>query len=314
MRRVRSRYFFIVIIMNSVICLTALSLKVLYASSELKEEVIINLKNGDRIRGILVLEDEKQITIENEIIGRVSIKTEFIDKVVAEEETKIHETKEAKPKLWQREISLGYNRLSGNTNNSQASMGLYANRKTGENEFTIKGDVLYSSSDKKMDTQKWYSMIRYAFSFWNKKWYNFYKLESDHDRFANIDYRMIPSSGIGYWLYDTPDLKAMVEIAMGLEHTDYRDQTKDTNEAVLIPKAYWEKRFFKESRISQDIIFYQPLSDTGEYRLHSETAFINPINDKFSLRFSFIDDYNSHPARDTKKNDTRFISSLNYSF
>ncbi|MBU0504007.1 MAG: DUF481 domain-containing protein, partial [Candidatus Omnitrophica bacterium] len=90
--------------------------------------------------------------------------------------------------------------------------------------------------------------------------------------------------------------------------------TKDSNEAVLIPRAFFEKKLFGKSRISQDIIFYPSLTESGEYRFYSETTFINPINEKLSLRFSFIDDYNSKSTKDTKKNDARLISSLSYSF
>ena len=100
---------------------------------------------------------------------------------------------------------MGYNKSSGNTQNSQLSMSLYANRKTDHDEFTIKGNSLYSSSNNNMDAQKWFASMRYAFSFRERKWYNFYKLESDHDKFANVDYRIVPSAGIGYWFSDRPD-------------------------------------------------------------------------------------------------------------
>jgi len=300
----------IIILINSLLLLLQNNLN---AGSNI-EDVEIYLKNGDRVSGKVVSENQNQITIENQILGTVSIKKEFLDKVVTDEEIKVDEIQEEKSKLWQKEISIGFNKLSGNTKNSQFLMSLYTNRKTDYNEFSTKGNIFYSSTNKKIDTQKWNGMIRYAFSFWKRQWYNFYKLESDHDRFANINYRIIPSIGIGYWFSDISDWKAMTEVGIGLEHTNFRGDTKDSNEAVLIPRAFFEKGLFGKSRISQDIIFYPSLTESGEYRLYSETAFINPINEKFSLRFSFIDDYNLNPTKDTKKNDTRLISSLSYSF
>jgi len=305
--------FSIFIILNSIICLTLLTQETLYADSK-TGHVEVYLKNGDRISGRAVSEDDNQIKIDNTIIGTVSIKRESIENILYDKETKIPEAYKEKPKLWSRGLSIGYSKSSGNTKNTHLSMGLCGRRKTDAGEFTIKGDTFYSSGNKKMDAQKWYGMIRYAYSFWERKWYNFYKFESDHDRFANIDYRLIPSVGIGYWFSDISDWKAMTEVGIGLEHTNFRDDTKDSNEAVLIPRAFFEKGLFGKSRISQDIIFYPSLTESGEYRLHSETAFINPINEKFSLRFSFIDDYNLNPTKDTKKNDTRLISSLSYSF
>ena len=56
------------------------------------------------------------------------------------------------------------------------------------------------------------------------------------------------------------------------------------------------------------------LSDTGAYRLKSETVLTNPLNEQLDLEIKFIDEFESDPAGDSKKNDARFISSLVYSF
>ena len=285
----------------------------LLQSDLLADEVY--LKNGDRITGNITSETEESILIETEAIGLVTVNREFLDRIARTDETKdvVPEPKDDSP--WQRRVSIGYSKNSGNTESSRVNIGFDVNKKTDDDETTFKGSINYSSTNRKMDSQKWYAMGRYAYSFGEeKKWYNFYKLEADHDRFANINYRIIPSVGAGYWFSDQPDWKAMVETGLGLEHTDYRDNTKDSNEAVLIPRAFLEKRLFAESRISQDLTLYPSLSDTGEFRLHSETKFTNPIDDKLSLSISLIDDYNANPPSGIKKNDMQIISALDYSF
>ncbi|MDP8216134.1 MAG: DUF481 domain-containing protein [Candidatus Kaelpia imicola] len=275
----------------------------------------IYLKNGDRVSGNINSETEESIIIETEAIGTITINRAFVDNIGRSGEIEETPFEPEEDKLWQSEIAVGYSKASGNTQSNQFSLRSKANRKTDHDELTLRGDVHYSSSNKKMDSQKWYGMGRYAFSFGgNKKWYNFYKLELDHDRFANIDYRVIPSIGIGYWFSDEPDWKAMTEIGLGLEHTEFRDDTKDSDEVVLIPRAFFEKKLFGDSLVSQDLTLYPPLDDMGEFRLHSETKLTNPINDKLSLSLSLIDDYNANPPQDTKKNDIQIISALTYSF
>jgi len=268
-----------------------------------------SLKNGDRISGQILNENDKTLLIKTEAMGEVSIDKEFL--VAKKSEEKIST---AEDKLWSAELSLGYNKSGGNTQNSQMVNSLYVNRKTNHDEFTIKGNSYYSSTNKKMDTQNWYGMLRYAFSFGKKKWYKFYKLEGDHDKFSAIDYRLIPSIGIGYWFSDSENWKAMVEAGLGFEHTSYNDRTEDSNKIVLTPRVFLEKKIFKTATISQDITFYPSFENAGEFRLRSETALTNPINDKISLRLSFIDDYDSLPPKNTKKNDTKILSSLVYSF
>ena len=183
-----------------------------------------------------------------------------------------------------------------------------------KDEINFKTMIQYSSADKKMDSQKWYNLLRYGRSLKESAWYYFTKIEADHDYFANIDYRITPSAGLGYWFCDRDDYKLLTELGVGYQHTNYRDATKSSNEPVLIPRGYFEKEIIGKSRLSQELVLYPSLKDTGDYRLHSETALINPINDKLSLKLSFIDDYNSAPAAGTKKNDTLFASSLSYSF
>ena len=276
----------------------------------------IYLKNGDRLTGDVIKEDKENITIKTEAMGEITIRRDFLKRISGAEEETIEVKEEVKEVIWQREISLGYNESSGNTKVSQLSLSVLVNRKIEQvNEFNFKGDAYYSSSNEKMDAQKWYGVARYAFNFGEgRKWYNFYKFETDHDRFANIDYRIIPAGGVGFWFYDQQELKAIAELGMGLEHTVYRDQTEDSDEIVLVPRAFFEKELFSNSKISQDVLLYPTIDDFSIFRLHSETTLATSINEKLTLRLSLIDDYNSNPPGSVKKNDFRLISSLAYSF
>ena len=78
----------------------------------------------------------------------------------------------------------------------------------------------------------------------------FYKLEADHDRFANINYRLTPAIGLGYWFSDTDDYKLMLEAGMGIEYTKFRDSSADSDELIIIPRAFLEKKLIGNSMIS----------------------------------------------------------------
>ena len=277
----------------------------------------IYLKNGDKISGEIREESGKTVSIKSEVLGVVTIDRRHIENIFGLEKEVMAETKKKDTNIiWKREISAAYNRATGNTQKSQLSLGFFINRNNKHvDEITLKGNAYYSSSSRKMDTQKYYGMGRYAFSFGpNKSWYNFYRIEADHDRFASIDYRLVPAAGVGYWFYDLPELKFMAEIGAGWEHTNFRDQTEDKDEAILTPRVFFEKQLYKNSTISQNLYYYPTLEDFNIYRLHSETVFSVAMNDKLSLRLSLIDDYSSIPSSDIKNNDLRLVSSLVYSF
>lgn len=271
----------------------------------------IHLRNGDRLSGEIIDQNDESISLKTDAMGTILIKRNSIDYIGSVEKEILVQAGE---KPWQKEISLGYNQSSGNTQNNQFSLKFKANRKRDQDEFIIKADTFYSSSNEKMDAQKWYGMVRYAFSSRKNKWYNFYKTEVDHDRFADINYRAIPVAGVGYWLFDHPDLKAMAEVGLGLEYTNFRSKAKNSSEIILTPRVFLEKKFFDSLKVSQDIIIYPYLGEIGEFRLRSETSLINPINDKLFLKFSLLIDYNSSPSANTKKSDIRFISALTHAF
>lgn len=280
----------------------------------------IYLKNQDRITGEIIEESEVSIFVDTEAMGNLSVKRDLIARIVKsgeEEFAKAEETEEkAEEVIWQREISSSYSTIRGNTENDQLSVSLFINRnRVRVNEITLKGNVFLSATDGETDAEKYYGMGRYAFSIGEtKRWYNFYKIEGEHDRFAEIDYRLVPSAGVGYWFYDYPGTKMMAEMAVGLEHTNFRSEAGDSNEVVIIPRAFLETGLFVNSKLSQDITLYSSLRDAGEFRLHSETTFTNPLTDKLSLNFSIVDDFNSDPPEDAEKNDLRFTSSLTLSF
>jgi putative salt-induced outer membrane protein YdiY len=221
---------------------------------------------------------------------------------------------QAEEPIWNKELTAGYTQSTGNTQNSQLNASVEAKRKRKEDEIDLKASTLYSSQNKKMDGQKHNASARYGFSLWEEGWYGFYKFAVDHDRFANIDYRMIPTAGIGYWFSDTAEWKAQAEVGFGIEHTNYRDNTKETTDAILVPRAFFEKAVFYTATLSQEIVLYPNLEDSEKYRIYAETRFTNPLSENMSLRCSFIDEFNSDPAGDSKKNDTKTVLSIVYSF
>lgn len=276
----------------------------------------VYLQNGDRVSGDIKEENKSSIVLENQAIGKVSVDRKFIKNIVLDSKVTEKKPKKVKqPEVWGRQISLGYNSSSGNTENSRFYGSVRLNRKTEKNEFTVKGQGLYSSSEGNMTAQQWGGSARYAYSFGQyKKWYNFYKFEVNHDRFADIDYRLIPSAGLGYWFSDENKFKAMFEGGLGLEYTEYRSNKDSDLEVVFVPRAFLEKQIYDNVTISQELILYPSLEDAGSYRVYSESVLINAINEDLNLNLRFIQDYDSDPAGDKEKHDIRLITDLTYSF
>lgn len=276
----------------------------------------VHLNNQDILHGKVIQEDGEFILLESETLGVVKLpKANIVKMTVGEPQPAEPQPEEKKQVEWKRELSAGYTRISGNTESSELTTSLHVNRKTEKNEYTAKGTAYYSSEDKKMNARKYYGMGRYAYSFGKtKKWFNFYKFEAEHDKFANIAYRLIPSTGLGYWFSDTDTWKAMTELGIGVTHTHFADEKENENELVLIPRVFLEKTLWGKVTLSEDFTIYPALTDPGTYRFHSDAALTTPLNKWLSLRLNLVNDYNSSPGAGTKKHDIRFLSSLVYTW
>ena len=215
---------------------------------------------------------------------------------------------------WTRQAVLGYNQSNGNTDKSELNLSGEIKNIMIDSEFLGKLDLYYSSSDKKMDSQKWIGLTRYFYDFGeSNQWFNSYQVQVDHDRFADIDYRLLPSAGIGYWIAKEADGKAMVEVSLGYQITNYKSTKPDDEDVVLIGHSYIEKKILDNARISEDISIIPSLEGNGA-RLRSETVFTNPLSEVLDLSVKFIVEHDTKPSVNIKKTDTFLVTGLKYTF
>ncbi len=276
---------------------------------------VFHLRNGDRISGRLLKRTDDSLVIESPILGELRIPLDELEEPEKKLSDRAMSFDSAKDRNidWQRKLSLGYRMRTGNTKANSLSVELFLNRKTSYNEFTGKFNYYYSSQSSAMDDRKIYSMLRYAYSFGDElNWYHFFKIEQEHDYFSDIKYRMIPSSGIGYWFSDKAPFKAMIEASLGYEYSNFYSQ-KNSGELIAVGRAFFEYSITKTATLMEDISFYPNLDDL-DFRLRSETKLSLAIVDGLSIVLSLVDEFNSEPATDKARNDAMLITSLEWSF
>jgi putative salt-induced outer membrane protein YdiY len=294
----------------------------LFVISSMASAATIYLKNGDKITGIIKEKAVDYYLIDTAAMSEIKLDKAFVREIKNDEtiaSTKKIEPKEGgvqkkKEKLWSGDISLGYSDSRGNTEESQLNGKITSRRKTKKNEFTFQAQGRYSSTNDRMDAQEYSGYLRYAYSFGNElKWYNFYKFYVEHDKFSDVNYRLIPSFGYGYWFYSQDNFKLLSEAGLGYKVTDYYS-SDDKDEITSVFRGFLSKKIFKNTTISEDFYIYPSLGDFGQYMIYSETSLDNPLNDKLSLVISLVDEYNSDAPAGVKKNDLCLTSSLAYKF
>lgn len=216
---------------------------------------------------------------------------------------------------WTGNVFAGYNMQSGNTKKAAGNISAAASRKVENGELSLKGDISYSESNKMMDGQKWDAQARYALDFGeNNSWYNFYQLNVDHDYFADIDYRITPSAGLGKHIIKSEDLVWDADAGIGYRITKHRTTDETDDDPTAVAHTYVKKTVFEKAAFSEDLTVYPGLTSNAGVVMRSETAFTNPLSERFDLQLKYIVDLNTEPGPDKKKTDTQLIAGLNYKF
>lgn len=217
---------------------------------------------------------------------------------------------------WAGDVFVGYNNSNGNTKKASANASAQAVKKIDNKTFTLKGSLSYSETNTNMDTQKWDALAKYAFDFGkDDRWFNFYQVYVDHDYFSDIDYRVTPSSGLGYHIARSEDWSWDVDGGLGYRITRHRVNTSNDDEALTaVAHTFMKKRLLEKAFLSEDLTAYPGLKSDAGVVLRSETAFTNPLSAQLDLELKYIVDYNSEPAAGKKKTDTQFIAGLKYKF
>ncbi len=313
---------------------------------------VVTLKNGDRVSGEVLEDTENAVKIKTELLGEITINKDLIAKTltaeeVLAEEAAIKKTQEdaiaaakneviaaqaaaapvpevpavkeepaPKPvKYWDHKMGAGYSMTNGNTKTSAANITLNSHYKRDSNEWNIKSSLDYASSKGVMTVQKFYSKAQSDTRLGGSKWYNSRSVELSHDKFATVDYRVLPAVGMGYWFWEGDDSKAEFDTALGYEYTNYnKTDVKASGNFALIPHLYFDKVLVGKAKFAQDLTFYPSLDSFADYRMRSESSIVNPLSDVLSWKVSYIDEYNSSPKGSSKKNDSTFMSSIEYAF
>jgi len=275
----------------------------------------VYLTNGDRITGKILSAGEEGYTVRTEAMQTVVIRPEFVRSADG-----VPESEEPLPEVqtevqWNRQVAAGFDRTRGNTDKSALNSSLSINRKTLRDEWDAEAAIYYAEDRRQMNDRRYEGLLRYAFSFGrNLRWYEFNKLEAAHDRFADIEYRLTPTLGLGCWFFDEPTFKLMVEGGGGADYTDFRTFSENKIDWIASGLGKLEWQLSPRITFSEKFTYYPSVTLSGEYRFRSQSDFDYKFNKSLSVRLSLIDTYNSNPSPGIERSDLRLESKLSYRF
>jgi len=269
-----------------------------------KEPVDVYLDSGEILKGMLSSNEDGSITVEPTEAREATV----IDwgKVSA-----INPSPVKPPKL-KGNVAVGANMQSGNTKHTSASVGAKAVRKTEQDRVSLNFLHNYAQEDGEMTTRNTYGSLKYDY-FFVKSLYGYAGVELLNDTFRDLNLRTVVGPGIGYQIWDDQIKSLLFEIGVSFFSED-RKENEDDNWITGRLGSSFSLQIIKGIVLSNDIIVYPSLEDTGEYQLRNEASLTSSLGAKWALKFTNIFEHDSDPPEGVKNNDLYWIMALQYVF
>lgn len=215
-------------------------------------------------------------------------------------------------------ISGSLSSKSGNTQKDDYSLGLRAQYDQGT-DYLVWGTLTYDYGTSRgvKNDDRTYAHIRTIHALYEKDWCGELFVQTEQDRFRNIQTRSLGGAGIRWRFLNSDEWgKGYAGVGGLIEKINYTNPQINANEENSRLNSYiaYTTKFMTASKLSY-VGYFQPKFDIPSDYITSHTVELNiPIYQKLSLSLSANYAYDSLPPIGVQKKDTAYLTSLLWEF
>lgn len=318
--------------------LTALFLCLVSASVH-SQGVVLHLKSGDRISGMVVSESTNQVTISNVWANTISVPISEIarrEKAVATPEAAAANTvvspipppvaptpaktepAKTKSKSWKGEVQFGLDVLLGKVDHQ-----IYSGRLTLNYQHPYKSDpkeffkntfdfrAEYGRTDGTISSDRLNASDKTDFDF-TRKWYLYNLVGGGYDHVQRIDLQYEAGPGAGYHLFTETNFLMNLEAGINYQ-AKYRQEESDVKNFYYRLAEDFSWKLNKQTSLIEKYEFF-PQVDLREYRFRFESTLSHELWKNLALNLTVLDLYDTQPAAKVDHNELQVRSSLGLKF
>jgi putative salt-induced outer membrane protein YdiY len=306
-------------------------------------DVIIHLRNGDRVTGAIVGETPTEVTLQSGPLGKIIIpvgqilkREEIVATPAAAAKTSTTNTttvattttnapaaakpptapavvtKPKEPKHWNTELQFGLN-LRYSSIDQQESL-VIAKSTYSKNHFREILDYNFTWG-KTEQTQTANKMTGSAKSEYDltPKWYLFMLAGGGYDEIRLIDRQIEVDPGVGYQWIKTPDFVFKNEVGLGYLDQNFSDgHNVEAYSGRLAAIFTW--RIYDKLTADGRFEYFPNLLSIEEYRFRFESALRYPLFKNLSINLNVIDVYDTQAPTGVQNNDLQVRSAIGVKF
>jgi len=310
----------------------------------------VNLKNGDKLTGTVGAIAGGEMAFESPVFGKVKLKMADVDSfsldapvparlnaggprpevtgggadtfTSAAGEIPSGDVKILNPpaQTWTGAIVATFAVARGNTNTLDAGVDIGTSLRRDDEQhndrFFFGGEYNLGTngtgSTSVTTTDNWLGEGKYD-KFVSEKLYLFANLKIEHDRIAQLNYRLTPSVGVGYQWIESPDRNFNTEAGVAYVYEDYT--TSGEEDSISLRLAYHYDNKLAENLILFHNVEYLPaFEDPSDFLLKTDIGLRTLFTAHFFGEFKFQWDHDSTPANGQSSNDLKYVVGLGYTF
>jgi putative salt-induced outer membrane protein YdiY len=210
-------------------------------------------------------------------------------------------------KPWEITGALGFTLTDGNSDTIQLTIGAEAKREWTKWKLGMKLGILYGETDGEQTSSEWIFLERLERKL-SERATIFQDLLLEHDEEEDLRYRIQFTVGYNRRLVKKETFELWGQVGGGVLHEEFFDDTQTEGVAQIGINFTWQ--ITKALKYEQVLTFYPSLSESGEFRMYWESRFTTPLGERFDLRISIIDRYDSDPQPGIEENDLTIAIAL----
>ncbi len=278
-------------------------------------------KDGQVLVGQVKTSDGK-FHVQTTNSGEVSVAKDVVQSVRSKEQQSSYEAEIERlrhPKLtdfWGTAVDTGVAIARGNTETFTFNLSGKAARTTEKDKISVNFLSLYSDNSVAGKSVTTASLVgggtRYDLNVSNK-WFGFGQLDLLHDRFQELDLRVVPGGGLGYHAIKSRNTTLDLSAGGSLNKEFFTNGTDRTSGEVLLGEAFSHK-FFKITTLTENLQLFPNLTDTGQFRYVFNMGINTQLTKILSWQISFVSLYLSNPPPGVKTTDGVLTTGLRFTF
>ncbi|MDP2138007.1 MAG: DUF481 domain-containing protein [Candidatus Didemnitutus sp.] len=303
------------------------------------------LANGDRLRGVLIEETDKEIVIKHAVLGRLTLARSEARLVpvaeglaggvtgsgYGEEGSKGAEQRPVlfKPvKKWKRQIELGYARQDGLRDREDLSARVEVETHFGSHSLRASGRVIHSEADNQLVAEREEADFRWRRDF-GRKYFVQSLTTYASDEVRKIDLSLEQQLGGGFRVINAPVQQMNVGIGAVVRHIERGDEVADDVMLGSIFQDYtlqWGNRFKLTQEATVFVADRGNISgrggvtpvvaapQDGNYRIKFNSSLQSKMTDQISLNLRYEYDFDRSINDVALRSDSRLTTSVGYTW